>query len=232
MRTSLRGVCAVAVALAPTRANARVSLVMGIAGLAIAGISAWVPYNARHHDRPRRPPMFARVAARRKPVTIRLPTTVRQSACGSRRLIRTLPHSSSRRRATKCWQPRRARLPRLGLELIEADAAQGQIEATATSVLFGWFCCNKPRLLRSVDEQRHRKEHERCGAEDAPSAALPDRSHAGVRALIRRLSGEPESSRRWPSAVSWLTTPPCIAGRSRCCLCRPGCFADADAASA
>jgi hypothetical protein len=40
-------VCAVAVVLAAMLANARCALVMGLAGLAIAGVTAWVPYDLR-----------------------------------------------------------------------------------------------------------------------------------------------------------------------------------------
>ena len=71
-------VCAVALVLAATRANARRALVMGLAGLAIAGITAWVPYDLRMtasalpsiHDITTDladPPKFVRVAALRKP---------------------------------------------------------------------------------------------------------------------------------------------------------------------
>ena len=142
-------VCAVAVVLTATRADARRALVMGLAGLAIAGITAWVPYDLRMkasalpsiHDITTDladPPKFVRVAALRKPDDH--PAAYDGAAVGEQQQ-KAYPDLASlvlKAPRDKVFAAAQGVLASMGLELVEADAAQGRIEATATSLLFGF----------------------------------------------------------------------------------------------
>jgi uncharacterized protein (DUF1499 family) len=142
-------VCAVAVALAATLANARPALVMGLAGLAIAGVTAWVPYNLRMtadalppiHDITTDladPPQFERAATLRKPddnpAAYDGPTVAEQQ----QKAYPDLAPLVLKAPRDKVFAAAQAVLASMGLELIAADAARGRIEATATSFLFGF----------------------------------------------------------------------------------------------
>jgi uncharacterized protein (DUF1499 family) len=142
-------VCAIAAVLAVVRANTRRALAMSLAGLAIAGVTAWVPYNLRMTARalPRihdittdlaDPPKFVRVAALRKPgdhpAAYDGPKTAEQQRKGYpdlAPLVLAAPRD-------KVFAAAQTVLASMGLELVDADAAQGRIEATATSLLFGF----------------------------------------------------------------------------------------------
>jgi len=141
-------VCAVAVVLAAVRANAR-AIVMGLAGLAIAGVTAWVPYDLRMtanavppiHDITTDladPPQFVRVATLRKPddhpVAYDGPGVGEQQRKAYPDLVPLVLQAPR----DKVFAVAQGALASMGLELVEADAAQGRIEATATSLLFGF----------------------------------------------------------------------------------------------
>jgi uncharacterized protein (DUF1499 family) len=141
-------VCAVAVVTAAARADAR-AIVAGLAGLAIAGVTAWVPYDLRMtanavppiHDITTDladPPQFVRVAALRKPgdhpVAYDGPGVGEQQ----RKAYPDLAPLVLKAPRDKVFAAAQDALASMGLELVEADAAQGRIEATATSLLFGF----------------------------------------------------------------------------------------------
>ncbi len=141
-------VCAVATVLA-TRVNARRALVLSLVGLVIAGVTAWLPYDMRMtaaalpaiHDITTDladPPRFVRVAALRTPGDH--PVAYDGPAVGAQQqkaypdlapLILKAPRD-------KVFVAAQGALASMGLELVDADAAQGRIEATATSLLFGF----------------------------------------------------------------------------------------------
>jgi uncharacterized protein (DUF1499 family) len=140
--------CAIAVVLAAVRANAR-AIIMGLAGLAIAGVTAWVPYDLRMtanavppiHDITTdlaNPPQFVRVAALRKlddhPVAYDGPGVGEQQRKAYPDLVPLLLKAPR----DKVFAAAEGALASMGLELVDADAAQGRIEATATSLLFGF----------------------------------------------------------------------------------------------
>lgn len=140
--------CAVAVLLAAVRADAG-AIVTGLAGLAIAGVTAWVPYDLRmtaNADPPihdittdvANPPQFVRVAASRKPddhpVAYDGPGVAEQQ----RKAYPDLALLVLKAPRDKVFAAAQGALASMGLELVEADAAQGRIEATATSLLFGF----------------------------------------------------------------------------------------------
>lgn len=142
-------VCAVAAVLAARRAGARRALVMGLAGLAIAGVTAWVPYAMRMtasalppiHDITTDladPPKFVRVATLRTPgdhpIAYDGPTVGAQQ----RKAYPDLAPLVLKAPRDKVFSAAQATLASMGLELVAADAAQGRIEATATSLLFGF----------------------------------------------------------------------------------------------
>lgn len=141
--------CAIAVVLAATRANARRALFMALAGLAIAGVTAWVPYDLRMtakalppiHDITTDladPPKFVRVTTLRKPDDN--PTAYDGPKVGEQQkkgypdlapVVLKAPRDA-------VFAAAQSALASMGLELVEADTARGRIEATATSLLFGF----------------------------------------------------------------------------------------------
>jgi uncharacterized protein (DUF1499 family) len=142
-------VCAIAVVLAAVRPNMRRALAMGLAGLAIAGVTAWVPYDLRMtaNSVPRihdittdlaDPPKFVRVATLRKPgdhpVAYDGPKTAEQQRKGYPDLAPLVLKAPRE----KVFAAAQTVFASMGLELVDADAAQGRIEATATSLLFGF----------------------------------------------------------------------------------------------
>jgi uncharacterized protein (DUF1499 family) len=141
--------CAVAAGLAATRAGARRALVMGLAGFAIAGVTVWVPYDMRMTARAlppihdittdrADPPSFVRVAALRKardhPVAYDGPKVGAQQ----RQAYPDLAPLMLKAPRDAVFTAAQGVLASMGLELVAADAAQGRIEATATSLLFGF----------------------------------------------------------------------------------------------
>jgi uncharacterized protein (DUF1499 family) len=141
-------VCAVAIVLAAVRANVR-TIVIGLAGLGIAGVTAWVPYDLRMqanavppiHDITTDladPPKFVRVAALRKsddhPAAYDGPKVGEQQKAAYPDLAPLLLKAPR----DKVFAAAQVALASMGLEVVEADPAQGRIEATATSMLFGF----------------------------------------------------------------------------------------------
>jgi uncharacterized protein (DUF1499 family) len=142
-------VCAVAVVMAAPFARTRLALVMGLAGLAIASVTAWVPYDLRMTARALPPihdittdlvdpPEFLRVATLRKaddhPVAYDGPEIAEQQRKAYPDLAPLLLGAPRDR----VFDATQAALVSMGLELVESDAGQGRIEATATSLLFGF----------------------------------------------------------------------------------------------
>jgi uncharacterized protein (DUF1499 family) len=141
-------VCAVAIVLAAVRANVR-TIVIGLAGLGIAGITAWVPYDLRMqanavppiHDITTDladPPKFVRIAASRKPDEH--PAAYDGAKVGEQQKAAypDLAPLLLKAPGDRVFAAARDALASMGLEVVEADAAQGRIEATATSLLFGF----------------------------------------------------------------------------------------------
>lgn len=138
--------CALAAVLAAVRADAG-AIVTAVVGLAIAGVTAWVPYDLRMtagkvpsiHDITTdtvNPPLFAKVAALRKPddhsiVYDNVGDQQRKAYPDLAPLVLKAPRD-------KVFAAAQSTLASMGLELVDADAAQGRIEATATSTLFGF----------------------------------------------------------------------------------------------
>jgi uncharacterized protein (DUF1499 family) len=140
--------CAIAAALAAARAGAR-EIALAVTGVAIAGITAWVPYDLRMtakkvppiHDITTdlaNPPQFVRVAALRgkddHPAAYDGPAVAEQQ----RKAYPDLAPLVLKAPRDKVFAGAQAAIASMGLELVEADAAQGRIEATATSMLFGF----------------------------------------------------------------------------------------------
>jgi uncharacterized protein (DUF1499 family) len=142
-------ICTVATILAATSADARRTLFIGLAGAAIASITAWVPYDLRMtaravppiHDITTDiidPPKFVRAAALRKPDEN--PAAYDGPAVGEqqKKAYPDLAPLVLKAPRDKVFAAAQQVLASMGLELIDADAAQGRIEATATSLLFGF----------------------------------------------------------------------------------------------
>ena len=123
------------------------AIVQAVLGLAIAGVTAWVPYDLRMtassvpaiHDITTdiaNPPLFVKVAAVRKPddhsiVYDNVGEQQRKAYPDLAPLVLKAPRD-------KVFAAAQSTLASMGLELVDADAAQGRIEATATSMLFGF----------------------------------------------------------------------------------------------
>jgi len=141
--------CAIAAILAARRADLRRPLVLGLFGLVISGVTAWVPYDLRAaasrlppiHDITTDladPPKFVRAASLRGPDDH--PVAYGGPAIGDQQKkgyadIAPLVLKAPRE---KVFAAAQAALTAMGLELTDADAAQGHIEATATSLVFGF----------------------------------------------------------------------------------------------
>jgi uncharacterized protein (DUF1499 family) len=142
-------VCAIAVVLSALRTGSRRTLVMSVAGLAIAAVTAWVPYDLRMtanavppiHDITTDladPPQFVRTATLRKadenPAAYDGPKVGEQQKAAYPDLgplVLKAPRQA-------VFSAAEGVLKSMGLEIVEADTAQGRIEATATSLLFGF----------------------------------------------------------------------------------------------
>jgi uncharacterized protein (DUF1499 family) len=142
-------VCAITVGLTVIGGGARSALVFSLTGLAIAGATAWVPYDLRMtanalpriHDISTDladPPQFVRVATLRSPTENPVAYDGPETAALQREAypdIATLVFSASRDSVMAAAQ---TVLTSMGLALVEIDPMQGRIEATATSRLFGF----------------------------------------------------------------------------------------------
>lgn len=142
-------VCAVTVVLALTMANARRALVLGCTALAIAGITAWVPYDLRRTARAlppihdittdfADPPTFVRVAMLRVPGEHPVAYDGTEVAEQQKKAYPDLGPLVLRAPRDKVMTAAQATLASMGLDLVEVDASQGRIEATSTSLLFGF----------------------------------------------------------------------------------------------
>jgi len=141
--------CAVAAGLAATRAHAHRALVMSLTGLAIAGVMVWVPYDMRMtvsalppiHDITTDladPPKFVRVAALRKSADHPAVYDGPEVGAQQRKAYPDLAPLVLKAPRDEVFTAAQGALTSMGLELVAADAAQGRIEATATSLLFGF----------------------------------------------------------------------------------------------
>jgi len=142
-------VCAVSVVLAVTLVNARRALITGCAGLAIASVTAWVPYDLRMtakalpsiHDITTDfadPPRFVRIATLRRPDEHPVAYDGSEVAEQQQKAYPDLAPLVLTAPRDKVLAAAQATLASMGLELVEVDAAHGHIEATATSLLFGF----------------------------------------------------------------------------------------------
>jgi hypothetical protein len=151
--------CSIAVVLAAIRADAR-AIVIGLAGLVIAAATAWVPYDLRMQARAVpsihdittdlvNPPPFIRVAALRKaddnPVAYDGPGAGELQRKAYPDLVPLLLPAAR----DKVFAAALSAIAAMGLELVEADAAQGRLEASATSLLFGF---KDDMVVRIVDD--------------------------------------------------------------------------------
>lgn len=141
--------CAVAAALAATTSRSWRTLAMGLAGMAIAGATAWVPFNLRMtaqsvpaiHDISTdlgNPPAFVRIATLRKAGDHPVAHDGQQVAEMQRKGYPDLAPLVLSAPPDKVFAAARTALESMGLEVVDADAGQGRIEATATSTLFGF----------------------------------------------------------------------------------------------
>jgi len=142
-------ICAFSIALVAMGGGTRTAFVMSLTGLAIAAATAWVPYDLRMtanalpriHDISTDltdPPQFDRVAALRTPDENPVAYDGPETAALQRNAypdIAPLVLSAPREAVMAAAQ---AALTSMGLALVAVDAAQGRIEATATSLLFGF----------------------------------------------------------------------------------------------
>lgn len=124
---------------------------LSLAGLAvaIAGLTAWVPYDLRmtasalppRHDITTDiadPPKFVRVAMLRKPEDHTVAYDGPKVGEQQRKVYPDLAPLVLKTPQEKVFAAAQGVLISMGLDLVEADAAQGRIEATATSLLFGF----------------------------------------------------------------------------------------------
>lgn len=140
---------AVAIVLAARRPGARRTLAIAVAALAIAGVTAWIPWNLRQTARalppihdittdPLDPPQFVRVAKLRGPGDHPAAYDGAQVAALQEKAYPDLVPLVLHAPRAAVFAAARKALAAMGLELDDADPAQGRLEATATSLLFGF----------------------------------------------------------------------------------------------
>ena len=141
--------CAAAAILAAASGNARRALFVSLAGAAIAGVTAWVPYSLRMtansvppiHDITTDladPPEFVRVAKLRNPGDNPVAYDGPEVGRRQREAYPDLAPLVLKAPRSKVFAAAQGVLAAMGLDIVEADPAQGRIEATATSLLFGF----------------------------------------------------------------------------------------------
>lgn len=134
---------------AATRGGGAGATLMSLAGLAIAGVTAWIPYDLRMtankvpaiHDVTTDlvdPPKFFRVATLRRPDENPAAYDGQKVGELQRAAYPDLAPLALKAPRDKAYIAAHAAIVSMGLEVVEADMAQGRIEATHTSLLFGF----------------------------------------------------------------------------------------------
>jgi uncharacterized protein (DUF1499 family) len=140
---------AVAIVLAALRPDARRALAMAVAGFAIAVLTAWIPWNLRETARalppihdittdPLNPPQFVGVAKLRGPGDHPVAYDGPKVAALQKKAYPDLVPLVLQAPRGAVFAAAQRVLASMGLELVGADPAQGRLEATATSLLFGF----------------------------------------------------------------------------------------------
>jgi len=138
-----------AVALLALTTRARRGLAMSAAGLAVAAVTAWIPYDLSAtakslpaiHDISTDladPPQFVRVATLRKTGDHPVAYDGEKVAAQQQKAYPDIVPMMLKVAPDKAFAAAQAALTSMGLELDDADAAQGRLEATETSLLFGF----------------------------------------------------------------------------------------------
>jgi uncharacterized protein (DUF1499 family) len=141
--------CVLAALLAAATRGARATpLALAVLGSMIAGVTAWIPYDLRMtaskvppiHDITTDiadPPKFVRVATLRgkddHPVSYD-----RKVAEQQKKGYPDIATMALKSAPEKVFSAARGAIVAMGMELVDADASQGRIEATATSMVFGF----------------------------------------------------------------------------------------------
>jgi len=129
--------------------RARRGLAMCAAGLAVATITAWIPYNLSATARTlpaihdistdlADPPQFVKVATLRKAGDHPVAYDGEKVAAQQQKAYPDIAPMLLKAAPDKAFAAAQAALGSMGLEIDDADAAQGRLEATETSILFGF----------------------------------------------------------------------------------------------
>lgn len=143
------GVTLLALVFAVARRAPNRAVVLGFLGVLIAGITAYIPYHLRQtansvpaiHDITTdlaNPPVFGRAATNRK--TDDSPVAYDGAKVGElqKGAYPDIASIVTPAPVDKAFDAAKAALSDMGLEIMEADPAQGRVEAVATSLLFGF----------------------------------------------------------------------------------------------
>jgi len=142
------GACLVIAGFNLARASRR-ALALALAGVLVAGVTAWIPYNLRMtassvppiHDITTDladPPKFVKVVMLRKPGDHPAEYDGPKAGELQKKGYPDLAAQSFPVPKDKVAAAASKVLADMGLEIVEADPAQGRVEATATSTLFGF----------------------------------------------------------------------------------------------
>ena len=142
------GACLVIAGFNLARASRR-ALALALAGVLVAGVTAWIPYNLRMtassvppiHDITTDladPPKFVKVVTLRKPGDHPAEYDGPKAGELQKKGYPDLAAQSFPVPKDKVAAAASKVLADMGLEIVEADPAQGRVEATATSTLFGF----------------------------------------------------------------------------------------------
>lgn len=141
-------VCAV-IAVFAARVEARGAAVAALVAAIIAGITAWIPYDLRTtanalppiHDITTdfaNPPQFSRIAAMRQPDEHPVAYDGPKVGEQQKKAYPDIAPFVVEAPRENVFAAAQSALASMGLEVVDADPNQGRLEATATSLLFGF----------------------------------------------------------------------------------------------
>ena len=148
--------------LAITRGRPRRTLVAAVIGTAVGVVTAYIPWSWKQtadalpyiHDistDTANPPQFVAAAKLRKPADHPVTYDGKEVADLQQKAYPDLASLTTRAPSEKVFEAAKAAVASMGLQLADADAAQGRIEANQTSLLYGFTDDMVVRIAMGAD---------------------------------------------------------------------------------
>mgnify|MGYP001159152402 FL=1 len=159
---ALAGAALSVAGLVVTGARPRITLVAALIGTVVGVVGAYVPWNWKQtldslpyiHDISTdiaNPPEFVAAAKLRKPGDHPVTYDGKEVADLQQKAYPDLASLTTKAPAEKVFEAAKAAIASMGMQLSEADAAQGRIEATQTSLLYGFTDDMVVRIATGAD---------------------------------------------------------------------------------